>query len=142
MWAVNGHSVLIGETISNRLMHLFGLSTRVIDDAWVTARMSFTVCSSKTYVRSFCLETSPAMSLSLEVGRRILACLRQQAGYTRLYDRQGNRTGKSSLHLGERLTWLTLVPFYLGVGSTINQVPSMEYHPLQRDNRIQPSRGT
>jgi len=82
------------------------------------------------------------VTLSSEVGRRILASLRQQAGHTRLYDGQGNRTGKSSLHLGEKLSWLTLVPFHQGVGSPINQVPSMEYHPLQRDNRIQPSRGT
>jgi len=28
--------------------------------------------------------------VSLEVGRRILACLRQQAGHTGLYDGQGN----------------------------------------------------
>ena len=29
----------------------------------------------------------------LETGRRILACFRQQAGHTRLYDGQGDRAG-------------------------------------------------
>src|SRR5216684_123271 len=105
MWAVNGHSVLIGETISNRLMHLFGLSTRVIDYAWVTAGMSFTVCSSKTYVRSFCLETSPAMSLSLQrlAGASLLVFANKQDIQGSMTDREIEQAsqvsilGKSSL---------------------------------------------
>jgi hypothetical protein len=54
MWAVNGHSVPIGGTTSNRQMHSFGLSTPVIDCAWVTARKSCTVYSLKTYAHSYC----------------------------------------------------------------------------------------
>jgi hypothetical protein len=60
MWAVNGHSAPTGETTSNRLMHLFGLSILVIDCAWVTARKSSTVYSSKMYIHSYCLVTSRA----------------------------------------------------------------------------------
>jgi hypothetical protein len=142
MWAVNGRSAPTGETTSNRQTHSFGLSTPVIDCAWVTARKSCTVYSSKTYALSYSFGTSCAVTVPSEIGRRILACFRQQAGHTGLYDGQGDRAGQSCVQLGEELSCLTRASSLQGAESPSNQVPSVEHHPLQRDNRIQPSRGT
>jgi hypothetical protein len=74
MWADNGHSARIGETISNRQTHSFGLSTPVIDCAWWTAGKSCTVYSVKTYANNIYCFVLGNVTVS-EIGRCILACL-------------------------------------------------------------------
>jgi hypothetical protein len=89
-----------------------------------------------------CAANVTVSSLS-EIGGRVLACFRQQAGHTGLHDGQGDRAGQSCVQLGEELSCLTRAfPLSQGAESPSYQVPSVEHHPLQRDNRIQPTRGT
>jgi len=143
MWAVNGHSALIGGTTSNKQTHLFGLSTHVIAYAWVTARKSFTAYFSKTYVRQYRFfgVSYATRIIALEVGRGILTCLCQQTGYTRLYDGQRDRAGKFRYLAWRRALLADEGSPSKGVGSSGDQVPSVEYHPVQRSNRIQPYGG-